>query len=158
MDSDRTELVARDAWRDSLERSRERRRAAARRRSWHFRGRSALVAGIASMVSVSGVAFASTGGTSAPDGNSAPSHRARSASSQSAVRAELRKIAQCESGGNPHAVSADGKYFGLYQFDLQTWRAYGGKGSPAAASAATQTKVARKLYAAQGKAPWPSCS
>ena len=38
------------------------------------------------------------------------------------VPAELQRIAQCESGGNPRAVSPDGRYRGKYQFDLATWR------------------------------------
>src|SRR5215217_5465509 len=34
------------------------------------------------------------------------------------VPAVLQRIAQCESGGNPSAVSADGRYRGKYQFDM----------------------------------------
>lgn len=70
----------------------------------------------------------------------------------------LQKIALCESGGNPAAVSSSGLYRGKYQFDPQTWKAYGGSGDdPAAASEAEQDAVAARLYAARGTAPWPIC-
>jgi peptidoglycan hydrolase-like protein with peptidoglycan-binding domain len=71
--------------------------------------------------------------------------------------ATLQKIAQCESGGDPTAVSSSGQYRGKYQFDRQTWRANGGTGDPAAASEATQDRIAAKLLAARGTAPWPVC-
>lgn len=69
----------------------------------------------------------------------------------------LTKIAQCESGGDPTAISSNGMYRGKYQFDRQTWRANGGSGDPAAASEATQDRIAAKLLAARGTAPWPVC-
>jgi lysozyme family protein len=71
---------------------------------------------------------------------------------------ELAKIAQCESGGDPTVVSADGQYRGKYQFTRATWQALGGKGDPAKAPEAVQDALAAKLYAARGKAPWPSCA
>ncbi|MEU4391874.1 transglycosylase family protein [Kribbella sp. NPDC023855] len=67
------------------------------------------------------------------------------------------KVANCESSGNPRAVSANGKYYGLFQFDRQTWRSVGGSGSPAQASAAEQLMRAKKLYAQRGASPWPVC-
>ena len=70
----------------------------------------------------------------------------------------LRRIAECESGGNPRAVSPDGRYRGKYQFMRSTWKAWGGRGSdPARASEAHQDRVALRLYRARGAAPWPSC-
>jgi len=33
----------------------------------------------------------------------------------------LNKVMKCESGGNVNDVSANGRYFGLFQFDKQTW-------------------------------------
>lgn len=66
-------------------------------------------------------------------------------------------LAECEASGNPRAVSADGRYFGLYQFDLSTWRSVGGKGNPADASPSEQTYRAQLLYAHRGRAPWPVC-
>ena len=60
----------------------------------------------------------------------------------------------CESGGNPQVVSPDGKYWGKYQFDYQTWVAFGG--APSAygnASEGYQDQVASRVnYDA-----WPNC-
>jgi hypothetical protein len=72
--------------------------------------------------------------------------------------AVLRRIAQCESGGNPRAISRDGRYRGKYQFDLGTWRAIGGSGDPAKASEAEQDRRALALYRKRGTAPWPNCA
>src|SRR4051794_36717811 len=70
----------------------------------------------------------------------------------------LKRIAECESGGDPTAVSKDGQYRGKYQFTRATWRHLGGSGDPADASEALQDKLALKLYRARGIDPWPSCS
>ncbi len=69
----------------------------------------------------------------------------------------LQRIAQCESGGNPGAISADGTYRGKYQFDRATWEQMGGTGDPADAPEAEQDRIAAKLLAARGTAPWPNC-
>jgi len=70
----------------------------------------------------------------------------------------LREIAECESGGNPRAVSPNGLYRGKFQFARETWKAIGGRGSdPAAAPEAHQDRMALRLYRQQGVAPWPSC-
>jgi hypothetical protein len=69
----------------------------------------------------------------------------------------LQRIAQCESGGNPRAVSANGLYRGKYQFSRDTWRRLGGRGDPAAAPEWLQDRMARKLYRQSGNAPWPNC-
>jgi hypothetical protein len=71
--------------------------------------------------------------------------------------ATLERIAQCESGGNPTAVSADGQYRGKYQFDQATWERLGGTGDPAQAGEAEQDRLAAKLLAQRGTAPWPVC-
>lgn len=65
-------------------------------------------------------------------------------------------LAQCESGGNASINTGNG-FYGLYQFDLQTWYAVGGKGLPSNASAAEQTKRAQILYNQRGAQPWPVC-
>ncbi len=70
----------------------------------------------------------------------------------------LQRIAQCESGGNPGAVSPDGRYRGKYQFSRATWRALGGRGDPAAAPESVQDAMAAKLLAARGTSPWPNCA
>jgi hypothetical protein len=69
----------------------------------------------------------------------------------------LQKIAQCESGGDPTAVSADGQYRGKYQFSRATWRQMGGTGDPAAAPEAEQDYRAALLYSRSGSSPWPVC-
>jgi len=70
----------------------------------------------------------------------------------------LERIAQCESGGNPGAVSSDGRYRGKYQFSRATWRAMGGSGDPAKAPESVQDAMAAKLVAARGTSPWPNCA
>ena len=93
-------------------------------------------------------------------GGSSPSKRhrhRRRARSRVKVPAILRKIAKCESGGNPRAVSRTGRYRGKYQFSMDTWHAWGGRGDPIDASEATQDRIALRLYRARGTAPWPNC-
>ena len=70
----------------------------------------------------------------------------------------LEKIAACESGGDPTAVSADGRYRGKYQFSRATWRAMGGKGDPAKAPEAEQDRRAAALLEEHGTSPWPNCA
>ena len=69
----------------------------------------------------------------------------------------LKRIAECESGSNPQAVSPGGSYRGKYQFSMQTWHNLGGKGDPVDASETQQDRIALKLYRRSGTAPWPSC-
>src|SRR5918997_2481082 len=81
----------------------------------------------------------------------------RTSSRRVRLPAILRQIAECESGGNPRAVSPGGQYRGKYQFSRETWRAMGGSGDPADASEAEQDRRALKLYRQSGTAPWPTC-
>ncbi|HEV2874135.1 MAG TPA: transglycosylase family protein [Thermoleophilaceae bacterium] len=69
----------------------------------------------------------------------------------------LRRIAECESGGDPTAVSRSGRYRGKYQFSMGTWREMGGEGDPAEASEWLQDRIALKLYRRAGTSPWPNC-
>jgi hypothetical protein len=69
----------------------------------------------------------------------------------------LDRIAACESGGNPSAVSADGAYRGKYQFSRSTWTALGGRGDPAKASEDEQDARAAALIAHSGTSAWPTC-
>jgi peptidoglycan hydrolase-like protein with peptidoglycan-binding domain len=78
-------------------------------------------------------------------------------STTSAPSATLAKIAQCESGGDPTAVSSTGQYRGKYQFSRATWRDLGGSGDPAAAPESVQDAMAAKLLAQRGTSPWPVC-
>ncbi len=66
----------------------------------------------------------------------------------------LLSVAECESSLNPGAVSPAG-YHGLFQFDEQTWAAYG-YGSiydPVA-----QARTAAELLAAGEASRWPNCA
>jgi murein L,D-transpeptidase YcbB/YkuD len=69
----------------------------------------------------------------------------------------LERIAECESGGDPTAVSPDGRYRGKYQFSRATWRAMGGTGDPSKAPEAEQDRRAAALLEERGTAPWPVC-
>jgi peptidoglycan hydrolase-like protein with peptidoglycan-binding domain len=91
-------------------------------------------------------------------GGAQPSDEPEEQSSSPRLPAVLRRIARCESGGNPRAVSPDGRYRGKYQFDRATWRAWGGSGDPARAPESVQDRIALKLYRARGTAPWPNCA
>jgi transglycosylase-like protein/putative peptidoglycan binding protein len=82
---------------------------------------------------------------------------ATAAASSGGSSGTLARIAQCESGGDPTAVSADGQYRGKYQFTRSTWAQMGGSGDPAAAPEAEQDQRAATLLAQQGTAPWPIC-
>jgi hypothetical protein len=74
------------------------------------------------------------------------------------VDPQLQRIAACESGGDPGAVSADGQYRGKYQFSLATWQQMGGDGDPAQAAEAEQDRIAAKLLRRAGTTPWPNCA
>ena len=100
--------------------------------------------------------LAALGVSAAPKAKEADDSSA-TAPSGDAAAATLQRIAQCESGGNPSAVSADGTYRGKYQFDRETWRAMGGSGDPADAPEAEQDRIAAALLAQRGTAPWPVC-
>ena len=128
--------------------------AAAVRRFQRRRGLEADgIAGPATLrrlgIRVTAASYSTGGATPQPEPERSQSPR---------LPAVLRRIAKCESGGNPRAVSADGRYRGKYQFDRQTWRAYGGSGDPAAAPESVQDRIALKLYRARGTAPWPNCA
>lgn len=67
-------------------------------------------------------------------------------------------LAECESGGNPAAVSPSGTYRGMFQFSIPTWLSVGGTGDPAQASAAEQLRRAKILQARSGFGQWPQCA
>lgn len=68
----------------------------------------------------------------------------------------LARIRACESGGNYSTNTGNG-FYGAYQFDQQTWQSVGGSGLASNASPAEQDRLAAKLYAQRGAAPWPVC-
>ena len=73
------------------------------------------------------------------------------------ISATLARIARCESGGDPSAISSGGRYRGKYQFSRATWRGLGGTGDPARAAESLQDAMAAKLLAQRGTSPWPVC-
>ncbi len=68
------------------------------------------------------------------------------------------RLARCESNGNPRAVGGGGRYFGAFQFTLQTWRSMGMGGNPVDYSYADQLAVAQRLQARSGWRNWPACA
>lgn len=67
------------------------------------------------------------------------------------------RVVSCESGHDPRAVSGDGRYRGLFQFDLPTWASVGGTGDPAAASVIEQRHRGYVLWSLHGRGRWPVC-
>jgi len=68
------------------------------------------------------------------------------------------RLAQCESGGN-WAINTGNGYYGGLQFNLGTWRSYGGTGYPHQNSRETQIAIATKVRdASGGYGAWPACS
>ncbi|MGI8731045.1 MAG: transglycosylase family protein [Solirubrobacteraceae bacterium] len=82
----------------------------------------------------------------------------RRRASSASLDDRLEGIAECESDGDPRAVSRGGRYFGKYQFSRRTWRSVGGRGNPARASEAEQDRRAAALLARDGTDPWPNCA
>lgn len=83
--------------------------------------------------------------------------RKRRAQRASAPSPALQAIAQCESHGDPRAISPGGAYRGKYQFSLSTWASVGGSGDPAAASEREQDRRAATLLRTGGPGHWPVC-
>jgi peptidoglycan hydrolase-like protein with peptidoglycan-binding domain len=126
-------------------------RAAVRR----FQRREGLaVDGVAGPATLAALGLSAGGGGSTEPVSDTSSSSGGSSGSASAT---LARIGQCESGGDPTAVSADGHYRGKYQFDRATWERMGGSGDPAQAGEAEQDRIAAKLLAQRGTSPWPVC-
>lgn len=66
-------------------------------------------------------------------------------------------LAQCESSGD-WAINSGNGYYGGLQFNLGTWRSYGGQGLPNDNSPAQQIEIAKRVQAKQGWGAWPACS
>lgn len=64
------------------------------------------------------------------------------------------RLRQCEASGRYDIVSANGRYYGAYQFNLATWRSVGGTGLPHRAAPAEQDFRALYLYRMRGWQPW----
>ena len=70
----------------------------------------------------------------------------------------LKRIAECESHGNPRSIGGGGQFRGLLQFTEETWHSVGGKGDPVDASAEEQYRRGAILLARSGPGQWPVCS
>ena len=70
-----------------------------------------------------------------------------------------RRTSECESGGNPKAVSPGGTYRGAFQFSRPTWRSAPKSpgGDPIRYRWRTQAVVAVYKKHRDGTSAWPSC-
>ena len=70
-----------------------------------------------------------------------------------------KRVARCESGGNPNAVGGGGANRGAIQFMRSTWRTAPRSpgGDPIDYSYKTQAFVAVRLKMSAGSSPWPNC-
>ena len=153
-----------DAWLDEAEMDWGTRpvpplRRAPRRASSRSRGRAgrAALAALAVAVLAGALAVVDLEPAGSPARTPALRAPAPAAAAPIPATAALEAIADCESRGDPAAVSADGRYRGKYQFDLATWRSVGGTGDPALAPEPEQDRRARALAARRGAQPWPVC-
>jgi hypothetical protein len=71
---------------------------------------------------------------------------------------DWKALAFCESSLNPEALNPTGKYRGLFQFDMRSWKYVGGSGDPSRATVREQYKRAKMLKEKQGWSAWPACS
>ena len=107
---------------------------------------------------VDGIVGPQTLGALGLGSSQAPSTSGNTSGSGSTTSSELQKIAQCESSGNPSAISPSGEYRGKYQFSRETWSELGGTGDPASAPESVQDEMAAKLMQTQGPGAWPNCA
>ena len=77
---------------------------------------------------------------------------------------QLLKLRQCESSDNYRAKSANGLYFGAYQFSKATWNDVASRhypwlvgAKPHFASKVEQDAMTRALWDERGASPWPVC-
>ena len=70
-----------------------------------------------------------------------------------------KRVARCESGGDPNAIGGGGTYRGAFQFMRSTWRTAPRSpgGDPIDYSYKTQAFVAVRLKMRAGSSPWPNC-
>ena len=78
--------------------------------------------------------------------------------------AQWEQLRQCESNGDYTVRSANGLYYGAYQFSISTWDDVAGRHAsrlvgvlPSTASRQDQDFLAQKLWDERGRQPWPVC-
>ena len=96
----------------------------------------------------------------APGTHSGPRPRHSSTTSRRRTRSWAKRVARCESGGDPNAIGGGGTYRGAFQFMRSTWRTSPRSpgGDPIDYSYKTQAlrrRSARRCVRA--RSPWPSC-
>ncbi len=69
---------------------------------------------------------------------------------------QMQRVMMCESGGNPYALSAHGKYKGLFQYDNRTW-SVSGWGDKDIFDPYSQINAAAKAWASR-YTKWPVTS
>lgn len=67
------------------------------------------------------------------------------------------QLSYCEAGGKPATNTGNG-YYGMFQYDLQTWGNYMGYARPDLAPADVQLAKAKETQARRGWSPWPACA
>jgi hypothetical protein len=103
---------------------------------------------VASVTATSSTSTSTSAGSSTSASTSAP---AASTSGDSAFQS---CVIERESGGNAQVMNSSGHY-GLYQFSLSTWEAYGGSAADFGhASVAEQNQVFANAMAAGGEDNW----
>lgn len=117
------------------------------------------------LVIASGVASASSGGTTVggDDGGS----KSRTASKYDRLWDDVsrhnkrwaHRTSECESGGDPKAIGGGGSFRGAFQFMKSTWRASPKSpgGDPIRYTYRTQAVVAVALKKRDGAGHWPVC-
>jgi len=123
-----------------------------------------LTALVAALVAASLLAVPAGGASAGTEPLAKPSHKRtydrifkRNVSKKN--KRWAKRVARCESGGNPNAIGGGGLYRGAFQFMRSTWRTSPRSpgGDPVDYSYKTQAFVAVRLKSRVGGSPWPNC-
>ena len=76
---------------------------------------------------------------------------------QNSLNDAFMQLSYCEAGGDPTKNTGNG-YYGMFQYNLQTWGNYMGYARPDLAPADVQLAKAKETQARRGWSPWPSCA
>ena len=123
----------------------------------------AVLLAVVAMIAGAASADAGTGGISSTDDgqNRTGGDRYDRIWNNYSTRAKrwARRTSECESGGDPDALSPDGTYRGAFQFMRRTWRnsPKSPGGDPIRYRWRTQAVVAVALKRRDGAGHWPNC-